>query len=413
MNKLVVLLLVFSLAGNVWLWRQRGRDVSRVHSSTAGPGSSAVETAARKPGSVSAGSKTPSSFADLQTADLAALRAALQASGASPAMIRAIVSARIRQQHQSELAAFADLDGERNVWWRFGTSSPVARERFEQRNRLNEQIRAEIEAALGEKPNAPATDGRYAFLPEAKAVALQQIDKDYAELQRRAVSAGSVTVAEAKMLAEEQRRDLANLLSPEELAEYDLRFSPAGNQIKSRLGFIDGTEAEFRWLYAQQQNINQQYARAGLSVGQFAQQNAERDAAVRQLQDEILRTLGPERGAEYLWKGDQDYQRLRDAARERLLSESTLQQAMQLRSETSLRGGEIMQNSALSADQKRAALAALASTTRTQWQTLIPPGIVSEPQWLRYLDNGGVMKFDALSQSTSSTSLGPAAPPRK
>jgi hypothetical protein len=416
MNKLLAALLLLSVSANAWLWFQQAPTISAT-ATTRTAGSPASEALSGRPSSTAraATEGLSASFKNLQDADPAALCAALRASGVPPAMVRSIVSARIRLQHQAELAAL-EAPGDKDIWWRTTFNSPSARELNDKRERLNERIRAEVNAALGEPPPNPAVgDARYNYLAADKAAALLQIEKDYNDLRRKvSPSGGPITPEEGKLLEQEKRRDLAALLTPDELAEYDVRFAPNAMQLKMRLGAIDGTEAEYRWLYAQQQRLPA--AMGGpMATPMTPATLRERDAAYAQFQTDVLQQFGAERGAEYIWQNDQDYLRLRSAARDNTIAADVPAKVMSLRDETGRRAYAIAQDTSLNQQQKQVALADLAATARVQLNALVPPQAgtgVSSPQWLQGLEAGRATRWESLTGSSMSTTIRPPTPPR-
>lgn len=95
-------------------------------------------------------------------------------------------------------------------------------------------------------------------LPPEKMAAIRQVAGDYAFMHRQFDPLGvGISLPEdyevrEKLLAE-QRRDIEALLTPDELLEYEMRFSRSANRVRSSFSDIELTEEEFRALVRLQQ----------------------------------------------------------------------------------------------------------------------------------------------------------------
>ena len=106
---------------------------------------------------------------------------------------------------------------------------------------LRREKTAETKALLGDLAEEETinTDYRTAFLPAAKAEQLRLIREDYEALRQPYQSYDGITLPEDReklaLLEREERADLVQLLTPEELAAYDLRNSRTAQHLRYQL----------------------------------------------------------------------------------------------------------------------------------------------------------------------------------
>ena len=182
------------------------------------------------------------------------------------------------------------------------------------RELLGVDFRAEIAKYWNEDDRSEQID---AFLSAEKQDGVRSVAEKYDDLEQEIYSrARGLFLPEdqeaLRQLQKQRRAELATVLSPEELEEYDLRHSETANTMRAQLAGFQPTEEEFRKVFRLQhafgENFDQAFdARddAGQNLKAKAQQQAQ-DA----LNDEIKKTLGPERFAAYQRAQDTDYRAL-------------------------------------------------------------------------------------------------------
>lgn len=116
-------------------------------------------------------------------------------------------------------------------------------------------------------------------IPYEKALQLKQLNRDFDEV--RSMQTGrAATPQEARdlvaILQQEYARDLAALLTPEELRQYNLRQSPSATVLMGKTAGIDLTENEYEVLYALQEKKTQAHPLP--NVADLAALEAERTA---------------------------------------------------------------------------------------------------------------------------------------
>lgn len=155
-------------------------------------------------------------------------------------------------------------------------------------------------------------DRKLAFLSQEKRQALKAIQQKFFELEQDTMewdANGVLTDSSREKIIEQRRSRDAELraqLSPDELHEYDLRFSDTASNLRHELNGFHPTEQEFRQLYDLRKNYEEQMnASTDVSDPQVIKAREENEQRLVQRGKEIL---GEARYAEFLRSQDVDYQ---------------------------------------------------------------------------------------------------------
>lgn len=347
----------------------------------------------------------PPLWSALATDDLRTLITRLRAAGFPPAVIRSVVDRQISQLFAPRLRALENADP--NLpFWKLPPSYSMGDRRLEDINQLyRERSRLTRELlkdhALADADVTAAQRRQFGDLSPAKIDQLQRIEEDYGEMlsSLRAATKGIVLPEDQEkfaLLAREKSADLAAVLTPEELADYELRTSPTTRYLRTRLAGFDPSEAEFRALYQAQQAVNARYA--GGAIEAQAMDQPKREAAQNAYNAQLLSSLGAARYAEFVRTTDQQFQQLSRLAQQNNIPASTALLAYELRDTASRESNRILDNPALDPAQQRAALQTLAQTTRGQINALLGSTVGASyaqvaSQWLSALERGGAFAF--------------------
>lgn len=260
-------LLALSLAANAW-WLIRGsRGAFRspdaaslnvpaspaarpVNAANTGDAPAADRDAAASRGVVWRRAATPEEWRQLA--------ADLRAAGFAEEDVRFLIyrSALNRARERGELGQLP--------FWHQGYESKFGRAL---REKISREANDAVAAALGDAPRRIDPDpvrraARYGNLPDEKVAQLDKIEQDYGEVywqQRRAGETGDALDTfegrqRIRLLEEEKERDLAAVLTSEELADYQRRGSRGSRLVITGVQDIEVSEAEFDALYAVQKN---------------------------------------------------------------------------------------------------------------------------------------------------------------
>lgn len=313
--RLLTPVLLLSVAANLalggaLLWHMNQPDASTASSSSQ-PQTATLPAQPKEGPLVSA----PWSTGEAATVSLPDLAAQLRSEGCPPAIIRALISARIQARYAERLRALRpkarDAYWRRQLFDRDGDLSPEARVA---RRALQREMNEEIKQALGAdyeslNPYERAEQTReFGQLPSEKVAQIKAINSDYSELAAQINDrAQGVTLKEdrtqLRLLDAEKRADLAAVLSPTELLEYDLRNSPSTAILRNKLSAFDATEEEYRALASIQLEFDRQYGLSHLSN----EEQERRKAAEKDLPARLQSALTPARSAELQFVTDPNY----------------------------------------------------------------------------------------------------------
>lgn len=326
MKPLLFVLLAASLAANVVLGLMARRSASSVSissvpaainsaaggSSDAGGQAAAVSAKSKSSGGVSAGSAALTGavwHAPKSEQDLHRIVADLRAAGYPPDFIRAVVNHLLKEHFASREPSAG------RPFWKQASPTP---ETVAAQTALNNDRRTLFEALLGPdaRPSAildaDSRERRYGALSDDKIDALAKIERDYSEMsaeawaKRRGNVATSMeaTMQTQQLMEKEKMADMAAVLTPEELAQYELRNSPSAHMLVNNLRNVDITAAEYAQLYQAQKAFDEANPRrTTMDQVTFAQ----RQMAQMALNEQVHAVLGDARFYSYLEGADFNY----------------------------------------------------------------------------------------------------------
>lgn len=276
-------------------------------------------------------------------------------------------------------------------WW---TSKAGTRNR-EADLRAQRELSDAIIAAFGEDPlfkprNEAST---LAFLPTAKRDALRRIVQDYDEMLAQFAATGvelSSDREKQKLLRAERDRDIAALLSPEELLAYEMRTSTSGTTIKARFGDGIASEDEFARLYALQKAFDDRFP--PLSGTITMETRRARAEAERQLQADIAAAVGTERYAALKRAADPELRTI-DALTSRLgLAATTADSVVAAREAFGTESQRINADTSLTPQDRRQQITDLAARAKIQVTSLLgaegAEAYLQRSPWVALLQGG-------------------------
>ncbi|WP_415909098.1 hypothetical protein [Oleiharenicola sp. Vm1] len=267
-------LLGLSLAGNALL----GYFVVR-HAAGGAGGAGATPVAVAAPAASRSGPAPAAVAAELtrklagpQTpASLREIAAQLRASGLSDAVVKLVMQSLVNEELTRRQRAIFDWAAV--PYWKDPRPTPEQLKAMRELQKERQALLAALDLPLSTMEEA-IRRRQYGNLSEAKIAALEKIQQDYRELRQemfesqRGGSGGRDLAAQQKLMQEEQERDIAALLTPEEKLEYELHTSNVSSQLRSQLRGVEVNEAEFRALYAAQKAYSAATAGGNATVEQ-------------------------------------------------------------------------------------------------------------------------------------------------
>lgn len=395
-----------------------------------------TQVAARTPTTqaVSTANAIPS-VARLDSTQLLALRsddaAHLKAMGFPEEVIQSLMVGRAFTKLQARMNALRTAPESEGRYWRSSSSSAFLNRSKEQRLEMakaNREFSDALRAVFGDQASTfGGMESRYAFLPAAKREQLRQIDQDYGEMQSEVyMEMNGVQLAsdreKLKLLQAEKARDLAAVLTTEEFEEYQLRVSPTAMNLRSRYGDAIQTEEDYKRIFALQKAFDDKYSLRNfrMSGPMSPETMRERADAERALAESIRSAIGEENYAAFQRANDQSYKALTSLVKRLSLPETTISAVLASRDSYAIQSQQINQNTALSADQRRSQLQALATKARGELSATFgaegAEALAQRSDWLQMLSNGAAFSTDANAappgMQLGSRSVYPVAPPR-
>lgn len=242
------------------------------------------------------------SWPQLHGANLADMIVQLRAAGFSTAAIRALVYARLNEQMAEKRKAL--MSGvEETPFWKVKRLMFDPKMMMAQREFYQEQtkIAKELLGPQAMEKNEISEYFRklqYGDIPAEKEDKLQRVVGDYGDLRNTiyAESSGLLMPEDREKIAyleKEMRNDLAEILTPAELENYELRSSTTANELRSQLTTFQPTEAEFRALFQAARSVEGKF---GNNMAMSPDQRQQRTAA---LNEQVKLALSPERFAQF------------------------------------------------------------------------------------------------------------------
>jgi hypothetical protein len=360
----------------------------------------------------------------LQSDDLPTLVARLRAAGFSASLVRAIVTAQVDARFSARIKALVRVVEDTPFWKPKPTSSFNNPKLFEEMNQasrersklLRELLGDDFFASSGVDPTATQRR-QFGDLSKSKIDLIQRINDDYAEMlsQVRAATNG-ITLpddrAKMALLEREKHADLAAILTPQELEDYEMRNSPITSRLQSALSLMNATEDDFRTIY----RIQLQFKDLIYPTGDFFSSDMmqQRRDAETQIAAQLQDALGEARANEFLRAQNYEFQSLAQLAQRENLPLDAAVRAYDLRTSTSEESGRIFNDQTLTTDQKRAAMQTLAQNTKAQLIGTLGPvagaAYASSATWLKAIETGTYVRFEGT--TTYFRPLPTANPPR-
>jgi hypothetical protein len=153
---------------------------------------------------------------------------------------------------------------------------------------------------------------RLSFLPEERRdqvrVILEKYDEAEQTIREKEIEDGEALNdserAQLKALSAQREVDLAQTLSPEEKAQFELWLSPTANAVRYALYGMNATEQEFLAVYQARKAFDEEWADAA-SLDESTRTRMEQERA--QVSEQIREALGDGRYAEYKRGEDEDF----------------------------------------------------------------------------------------------------------
>jgi hypothetical protein len=231
-------------------------------------------------------------------------------------------------------------------------------------------------------------DKSYAFIPKELREQVQDIEQRMNEEKQEIYAKNEgyfdqYAQADLHKIEKKYHDELAKILTPEQLLEWDLRHSDTANQLKNDLSAFDPNEDEFRALFQYkqaQEDLNAQSDPDSDAPPLTADQikaNADKQKA---LDDQLAQTVGTNRVTEYKLEQDYSYRSLIDSG----VPKESVFKLDEMKQQAQDAANKIRNDKSLSDDDRAAALSAIRIETQNSINDLL--GVKPAK---RYSNNGG------------------------
>lgn len=188
----------------------------------------------------------------------------------------------------------------------------------EQRELVRELLEVDFDVEMAKYSSGQDYDElAYGFLGPEKRDRVKDLQAKFDQLEQQIYERSKGFLLdgdqeELRRLQKQREAELAQVLSTEELEEYQLRMSPTSSSLRAQLHGFNPSEEEFRKMFRLQKTFDDQFNN-GFDLSDPAQaelQAAAQEQAQQALNEEIRKTIGSQRYAEYQRAQDADYKAL-------------------------------------------------------------------------------------------------------
>lgn len=229
---------------------------------------------------------------------------------------------------------------------------------------------------------------QYGFIPKELREKASEIEQEMQEAKSEiyALNEGNMDQygrEDLRKLEKKFHDEMAKILTPEQLKEWDLRHSDAANQLKNDLSAFDPKEDEFRALFDYKQAsdaLNPQRdpdSDAPRPTAEERKANAEKQAA---LYASLTNAIGADRAKEYQLEQDYAYRSLIESG----VAKESVFKLDDMKKEAQAAANKIRKDKTLTPEQRTAAL----NDIRTETQASIN-GLLGDKFAKRYSGQGG------------------------
>ena len=377
--KPTTLLLVASLVANVAL-------VGVFYSSRPSDSVAASSLASTK--SVASSVSAEKSADRSSSSDAAALAAGQSPDAAREAALGRAIARFVEKMRAAQTAASSD-----GKWWRNRPNNSSREQSLLARRELSDAM----VAAFGDDFGMGGTQqGQLSFLPADKRDALRNILQDYDEMMAKFGAQGGIQLASDKeklrLLTAERDRDVAALLSPDELADYQMRTSASANTLRNRYGDGIASEDEFKKLYALQKAFDEKFPADAFNGRMTPDAMKARTDATLQLQSDMRAAVGDDAYAALKRASDSDIRTV-DALVTRLnLPAETTDRVVASRDSYAAESQRIMADTATPFPQRREQLQTLAARAKADLTSALgaeaADAYAQRSPWMSMLQSG-------------------------
>lgn len=306
----------------------------------------------------------------------------LRSIGVPEETIRDIIIADVNKLYGSKIAALYPSSQDFKFWMTEDRTRSAARERErkireleqEKRQLLKDLLGIDVEDEMAKWSGRPDEDDvRYGFLSAEKKQLLRALQDKYRDLERGLFANGGgmnpENRAKLSALRAQREAELAQLLTPQEYEEYQLRTSWTARNMREGLSAFEPTEWEFREIFNARKAFDDQFRFN--REGSDETTREQRRAAEEQLDQKLRSLLGEDRYAQYQKANDDRFREIYEYTQRANLPKETADSIYDVRKVAESERQRVL--SSVPQDQWGNVLGELENETKRQLQQLLGP----------------------------------------
>ncbi len=400
---LLTLALVASAAANVVLVTRKpaatAPAVAPAATASAAPEKSPEKPAASPTGTtLIGGTNKPAQSFDwraVESADYKQYIANLRSIGCPEETIRDIITADVNKLFESRKKALSAAGGKTNKfeYWKPGMqmfTQMFDEEKIKQQQALAKEKRALLTELLGvapeEKPDMTAMMGGGAqmmeqmldFISPSKQAQVMEVEQKFAAKLMKAVGNGADadSLKDMAKVQKEKEAELAKVLTPQELEDYNLRMSQTAMMMRFQLASFEPNEQEFKDIFKAKKKFEDEFgmgssANYGYPGGGTQEEKDKYAAAKKELTAELKAAVGEARYAEYERAQDFTYQSLYSITQKQGLAKDVAVQVYDMKTASETQAKQVRADKSLSSEQRTTALQAIRDETEQAVKTAL------------------------------------------
>ncbi|MFM8471103.1 MAG: hypothetical protein ACKODH_14255 [Limisphaerales bacterium] len=339
----------------------------------------------------------------VESADYKQYIANLRAIGCPEETIRDIITADVNKLYEAKRKEMAGPK-KKFEFWKPGAmmGAAIDPERTEKERALNKEKRALLTQLLGsapdEKPELMAgvnsqLEAMFDFLPTDKRSKVFDLMQDMQTKLQKAMKGGAPDAEDMRKLMKESEAAIAGVLTPEELLDYNLRFSMTANMMRMQMAGFEPTEQEFLDLFKKRKTYDDEYGGAfGGGLNLKGEEKTKQETAKKALDESIKAQLGDARYTDYKRGEDYAFQAMYRAADREGLGKEAAIKVYDMKQAAEDQAKKLRDDKTLSNEQRTAALRAIREETEKSVK-----GVLGEKGFTNLERNNGVWWLNGLS----------------
>ena len=338
----------------------------------------------------------------VESADYKKYIANLRAIGCPEETIRDIITADVNKLYDAKRKELAGPK-KKFEFWKPGMmmGAPADPERTEKERALNKEKRLLLTDLLGSAPEdkpdllagvSSQLDAMFDFLPTDKRTKVMEVMQDMQTKLQKVMKNGAPDPEDMRKLMKDSEAAIAAVLTPEELLDYNLRFSMTATMMRMNLAGFEPTETEFLDLYKKKKAYDDEFGGAfGAPLNLKGEEQEKQKAAEKALDEAVKAQLGQTRYDDYKRAQDYAFQAMFRAADREGLGKDAAVKAFDMKKAAEDQAKQLRDDQTLSADQRTAALRAIRDETERSVK-----GVFGEKGYATYERNNGTLWLKGL-----------------